>query len=156
MKESTKINLINLLKRHIHYVDGFWKLDKDLATEEKVRDYIKSQGVPILEKDVTDILSELSFNKCKFDIDGYVRGRVASMAEQATGKRKGRVVEQGITLTALCGAISSINQKLNVFYFHGSLSITRNGQVTTLQTLYSGPCPLMLGDSKFPLLGTIQ
>lgn len=88
MKESTKINLINLLKRHIHYVDGFWKLDKDLSTEEKVRNYIKSQGVPILEKDVTDILSELSFNKCKFDIDGYVRGRVASIAEQATGKSK--------------------------------------------------------------------
>ena len=74
----------------------------------------------------------------------------------APGKRKGRVVEHRITLTALCGAISSINQNLNVFYFHGSLSITWNGQVTTLQTLHSGPCPLMIGDSKFPLLGTIQ
>ena len=88
MKENTKINLINLLKKHIHYVDGFWKLDKDLATEDKVREYIKSQGIPILEKDVTDILSELSFNKCRFNIDSYVRGRVMSMAKQATGKSK--------------------------------------------------------------------
>ena len=88
MKESTKINLLNLLKKHVFYTDGFWTLDNELSTEEKIREFVKSQGVPILEKDVTDILSELSFNKAKFNIDGYMRGRVRSMAAKSTGKSK--------------------------------------------------------------------
>ena len=73
---------------------------------------------------------------CQFLLEGAL-GLVVT-----TGKRKGKVAEHRmITVIALCGAISSINQKLHIFYFHGSLSIILNGQVTTLQTLHSGHVP---------------
>ena len=74
MKEKDKINLIKLLVKHIGYKDGFWILDRQIVEEKKVRDFINCQGFEILEKDITDILSELSYKDTDFDIDGYFTG----------------------------------------------------------------------------------
>lgn len=74
MKEKDKINFLTLLKKHISYCDGFWIKDgKDIISEEQVRDFIRQQGIPILEKDITDLLSELSYFKTSFDIDNYFK-----------------------------------------------------------------------------------
>ena len=87
MKEKDKINFLQLLKRHIHYKDGFWIFnqndydeEKVVVSEEFIREYIRTQGIAILEKDITDLLSELSYYNCDFDIDEYFRERVKSMA----------------------------------------------------------------------------
>lgn len=83
MKEKDKLNFLKMLKRHIYYVDGFWVLDNELVGEERVRQYIRTQ-LDILEKDITDILSELSYNTDAFNIEQYFIDRVkSSMAEEA-------------------------------------------------------------------------
>ena len=90
MKEKDKINFLTGLKRYIHYKDGFWIYQNDeksvVMAEEQVREFIRQQGLPILEKDITDILGELSFNKIDFDIDKYFRETI--LANMGTGKSK--------------------------------------------------------------------
>ena len=66
MKEKDKINLINFLMKYIKYKDGFWILEDKIVSEDEIRDFINKQGFSVLEKDITDILSELSYKKCDF------------------------------------------------------------------------------------------
>lgn len=84
MKETDKINLITFLKKFIKYKDGFWILEDKIVSEDEIRDFINMQGFSILEKDITDILSELSYKKCEFDVDKYYRDTILSQA--GTGK----------------------------------------------------------------------
>lgn len=77
MKEKDKINLLTLLKKHIEYKDGFWILDGRITPESIIRKYIHYQ-CSILEKDITDVLSELSYTDSNFDIDNYFRGNIES------------------------------------------------------------------------------
>lgn len=77
MKDIDKLNILTLLKKHIEYKDGFWVLDKQITPESIIRKYIHEQ-CSILEKDVTDILSELSYTESNFDIDKHFRGNIAS------------------------------------------------------------------------------
>lgn len=83
MKDKDKINILKLLNRHISYKDGFWVLDNNLVSEKEVRQYIKAQ-VDILEKDITDLLSELSYSDSEFEIDAYFRDKIKERA--GTGK----------------------------------------------------------------------
>ena len=80
MKEKDKLNTLKFLKQHIYYVDGFWILNGELASEFAVRCWIHTQ-LDCLEKDVTDFLSELSFNKMIFDIDYYFKHKIKSQAK---------------------------------------------------------------------------
>lgn len=81
MKEQDKINFLALLKRHISYADGFWVFDNErLISEQEVREFIRMQGIPILEKDITDMLSELSYFKSNFDIDNYFKESIKARA----------------------------------------------------------------------------
>ena len=75
MKEQDKLNTLKLLRKHIQYKDGFWILDGEVRPEEFIRQYIHYQ-VDILDRDITDLLSELSFGNSSFDIDGYFRGTI--------------------------------------------------------------------------------
>lgn len=84
MKEADKLNFLNLLKKHIFYKDGFWVLDDEIKGEEDIRRYIKQQGIPILEKDITDLLSELSYQTQDFNIDQYFCNKISNNA--GTGK----------------------------------------------------------------------
>lgn len=77
MKEKDKINLLTLLKKHIEYKDGFWILDGAIRPEKIIRKFISSQ-MSILEKDITDILSELSYTDSTFNVDDYFRGTIES------------------------------------------------------------------------------
>lgn len=86
MKEKDKINLLTLLNKHIKYEDGFWILHDTVVDDKAIRRFIKEQGIPILEKDITDLLSELSYSECDFDIDKYFRDTILSKA--GTGKSK--------------------------------------------------------------------
>lgn len=76
MKEKDKINFITCLGKYIEYKDGFWILQNEIVSEKDIRKFIKSQGIPILEKDITDILSELSYTDSSFDIDKYFRDTI--------------------------------------------------------------------------------
>jgi len=86
MKEKDKINFLSLIKKHISYKDGFWIYSDEskeiVLSEAQVRDYIRAQGIPVLEKDITDMLSELSYYTTDFDIDKYfgetIRSRVGN------------------------------------------------------------------------------
>ena len=86
MKEKDKLNFLELLKKHIHYKDGFWIFsqedygDKCVVSEDFVREFIRIQGIPILEKDITDLLSELSYYNCDFDVDKYFRDTIKAKA----------------------------------------------------------------------------
>lgn len=84
MKEKDKINLLTLLNKYIKYKDGFWILHNTVVDDKAIRRFIKEQGIPILEKDITDLLSELSYSECDFDIDKYFRDTILSKA--GTGK----------------------------------------------------------------------
>ena len=84
MKDKDKINLLKLLNKYIKYKDGFWVLNDTVVGEKIIRRFIKEQGIPILEKDITDLLSELSYSECDFDIDKYFRDTILSRA--GTGK----------------------------------------------------------------------
>lgn len=90
MKEKDKINFLTLLRKHVHYKDGFWIYEDEtkqlLISEKQVREYIRNQGIPILEKDITDLLSELSYYNYDFDIDEYFRETIQSRA--GSGKSK--------------------------------------------------------------------
>lgn len=83
MKEKDKLGLLEMLKRHVGYKDGFWILDGQVASEAEIRNYIHNQAL-ILEKDITDILSELSYNKIDFNVDNYFRGVIE--ANRGSGK----------------------------------------------------------------------
>lgn len=83
MKDKDKINILKLLNRHISYKDGFWILDNNVVSEKEIRQYIKAQ-VDILEKDITDLLSELSYSDSEFEIDTYFRDKIKERA--GTGK----------------------------------------------------------------------
>lgn len=82
MKETQKINLITLVSKKVSYVDGFWLLNNNLSSEKKIRDFIKAQGIPILEKDITDILSELSYNNESADIDNLFTTNIKNKAKE--------------------------------------------------------------------------
>lgn len=84
MKDKDKINLLKLLNKYIEYKDGFWVLNDTVVDEKIIRRFIKEQGIPILEKDITDLLSELSYSECDLDIDKYFRDTILSRA--GTGK----------------------------------------------------------------------
>lgn len=91
MKEKDKINFLVLLKKWVRYKDGFWLLkqkDNSIAVvdEKVIRAFIREQDIPILEKDITDLLSELSYCDCSFDIDKYFRETIKAKANNATGK----------------------------------------------------------------------
>ena len=90
MKEKDKLNFLTLLKKHISYKDGFWVYKDDnnelIISEQQLREYIRGQGVPILEKDITDLLSELSYYNSTFDVDEYFKNLIKSKA--GTGKSK--------------------------------------------------------------------
>ena len=90
MKEKDKINFLALIKKHIHYKDGFWVYEDDkrnlIISEAQLREYIRGQGIPILEKDITDLLSELSYYNCDFDVDEYFRETIRAKA--GNGKSK--------------------------------------------------------------------
>lgn len=69
-----------MLKRHISYIDGFWALDGTLVGEREVRSYIRTQ-LDVLEKDITDLLSELSYNNiCELNIEEYFLKSIKSRA----------------------------------------------------------------------------
>lgn len=91
MKEKDKINFLTLIKKHIHYKDGFWvyhNKDKTVVmSEDQVREYIRCQGIPILEKDISDMLGELSYARCDFDVDEYFRETIRAKAS-THGKSK--------------------------------------------------------------------
>lgn len=84
MKDKDKINIITFLKKHLKYKDGFWILNDIVIEEEEARNFIRQQGFLILEKDITDILGELSYTKTNFDIDSYFRDTIES--NKGTGK----------------------------------------------------------------------
>ena len=84
MKEKDKINFLALLSKHITYKDGFWILEDKIVAESEIRKFIKQQGIPCLEKDITDFLSELSFCESEFKIDDYFRDKIES--QKGTGK----------------------------------------------------------------------
>ena len=90
MKEKDKLNFLSLIKRFIHYKDGFWIYSDEntttLYSEQQVREFIRAQGIPVLEKDITDMLGELSYFNCDFDIDEYFRETIRAKA--GTGKSK--------------------------------------------------------------------
>ena len=86
MKEKDKINFLTLLKQHIHYADGFWALDGEIKSEEAIRDFIRAQGIPVLEKDVTDMLSELSYYRYFMSVDKYFHDTIKERAK--TGKSR--------------------------------------------------------------------
>lgn len=81
MKEQDKINFITLLKKHISYCDGFWVYEeRTLVSEDYVREFIRMQGIPILERDITDLLSELSYYKSNFNIDKFFVDNIKTRA----------------------------------------------------------------------------
>ena len=84
MKERDKINVLKFLHKFIEYKDGFWVLNNELVSEQRIRDFIVQQGFEILQKDITDILSELSYTTSNFDVDAYFGDTVRSRA--GTGK----------------------------------------------------------------------
>lgn len=84
MKDKDKINILKFLGNHINYVDGFWVLNNSIVSETKIREYIKQQGFEILEKDITDMLSELSYNKGVINVDEYFSDLIES--KKGTGK----------------------------------------------------------------------
>lgn len=90
MKEKDKINFLKLIKKHVSYKDGFWiykgEDDPKIISESQVREYIRQQGIPILEKDITDMLSELSYATTDFNVDDYFRETIKAKA--GTGKSK--------------------------------------------------------------------
>lgn len=91
MKEKDKINFLGLIKKHVSYKDGFWIYKDDqkdvIISEPQVREFIRQQGIPILEKDITDMLDELSYFTCDFNIDEYFRETIRSKASK-DGKSK--------------------------------------------------------------------
>ena len=79
MREKDKINILKFLNKYIGYKDGFWIIENKIVSERDVRNFIKNQGFDILEKDITDMLSELSYKDCDFDVDNYFRGTIESL-----------------------------------------------------------------------------
>lgn len=92
MKEKDKINFLTLLRKHIAYKDGFWILSESsekeiqVVDEFTIRRFIRQQGIPILEKDITDMLSELSYTETTFNVDKYFRDTIRDKAKESTGK----------------------------------------------------------------------
>lgn len=88
MKEEVKLTFLGMLKEKIKFKDGFWIYDDcRILTEAEVRAYIRAQGTPILERDITDFLSELSFNnETTLDIDQHFKEEIALKA--SSGKSK--------------------------------------------------------------------
>ena len=85
MKNQDKLNLIKFLVNHIQYKDGFWILDGEVVGEKEVRAFINEQ-MEILEKDVTDIISELSYKEAEFNIDNYFRQQIFDRIDESTGE----------------------------------------------------------------------
>lgn len=86
MKDKDKINILKFLKKYIEFKDGFWILDNKIVTEQDIRDFILAQGLDILQKDITDLLSELTFTKSYFDIDGYFGDTIQAMQGNSKSK----------------------------------------------------------------------
>lgn len=81
MKESDKLKALAMFKKHVTYSDGFWFLHGKLSNELSIREYIRN-NLTILEKDITDFLSELSYNKSNIDIDNYFVKEIESKAKR--------------------------------------------------------------------------
>lgn len=86
MKDKDKINILKFLKKYIGYKDGFWVLNGKIVSELRIRQFIRQQGFEALEKDITDLISELSYTSSSVDVDEYFRGTIQSMS--GTGKSK--------------------------------------------------------------------
>lgn len=84
MKEILKINLLKLLKKHLTYTDGFFFLDDNIVTEKEARAFIWAQGIDLLEKDITDILSEISYNNYfnSAKVDDFFYDKLKSMSKE--------------------------------------------------------------------------
>ena len=90
MKEANMITILELLKRHIFYNDGFWIYRDDYGEDQvvdsdNVRAYIREQQT-MLEKDIGMLMEELTHNRIEFDIDQYLQERIAMRA--STGKSR--------------------------------------------------------------------
>ena len=85
MKEQDKLNILKFLIKHVQYKDGFWILKNEVVGEKEVRSFIKQQ-VDILEKDVTDLLSELSYSASDFNIDTYFKLKLYKQLDDSTGE----------------------------------------------------------------------
>lgn len=78
MKDKDKIAILNFLSKFIQYKDGFWILKNEVVSENTIRKFIKDQGFLILEKDITDMLSEMSYGESEFEIDNYFNDKILS------------------------------------------------------------------------------
>lgn len=90
MKEKDKLCLLELLRKHVFNKDGFWILDDVIVPEETIRVFIRQNWeIGILERDITDCLSELSYNiKDTFNVEQYFVDRIVDLGVKATGKSK--------------------------------------------------------------------
>lgn len=86
MKDKDKINILKFLKKYIEFKDGFWILNGKIVTEKDIRDFILAQGLDILQKDITDLLSELTFTNSHFDIDKYFTENIENMKGASKSK----------------------------------------------------------------------
>lgn len=84
MNKKDKISLLNLLKQHIIYKDGFYIIDGEPKGADDVRQYIRNQYTNMLERDITDCLDELSFNKGEFDIESHFVDKIKSRAKKGS------------------------------------------------------------------------
>ena len=80
MKEYDKIKVITLLKSHLYFKDGFRIFEGNIITPAEARQKIREQFT-MLEKDVTDIMSELTFNTADFDVETFFKERIKSKAK---------------------------------------------------------------------------
>ena len=86
MKDKDKINILKFLKKYVSYKDGFWVLNGRIVDEHRIRQFIRQQGFETLEKDITDLISELSYAQGTIEVDKYFRDTIESRA--GTGKSK--------------------------------------------------------------------
>lgn len=85
MKRLDELNILKFLMKHIQYKDGFWILHGEVVGEKKVRNFIKQQA-NVLDKEVTDLLSELSYTDSDFNIDKYFRNKIFERIDESTGE----------------------------------------------------------------------
>lgn len=88
MKDIDKIDLIGVVSDYVKFKDGFWIFNNEVVSEKKIRKFIKYQGIPVLEKDITDILSELAYGETKFDIDSYFTEKIKASCSTRGNKSK--------------------------------------------------------------------
>lgn len=85
MKRLDELNILKFLTKHIQYKDGFWILHGEIVGEKEVRSFIKQQS-NVLDKEVTDLLSELSYSDSDFNIDSYFKHKLYTLMDYSTGE----------------------------------------------------------------------